>query len=42
MARAPNVDKGKLDELIDVAASLGYDRAKIQLTNWQQPLRKAA
>ena len=42
MSRAPNTEKGKLNERINFAASLGYHRTKIQLTSWQQPLKEAA
>ena len=42
MSRGPNIEESKLEELINIAARLGYDRSKIQLTSWQQPSRKAA
>ena len=38
MSREANLDDDKLKELIDTAVSLGYDRSKIQLTSWQQPI----
>jgi len=36
MSRTPNIEKTTLDRLINIAVSLGYEREKIQLTNWQQ------
>lgn len=41
MSRAPNIEEDKLEDLINIAVNLGYDRSKIQLTSWQQPLSKA-
>lgn len=37
MSRTSKVDESKLEELINFAVELGYDRSKIKLTNWQQP-----
>ena len=42
MSRGPNIEESKLEELINFTAGLGYDRTKIQLTSWQQPLRRTA
>ena len=42
MSRAPNIDKSKLEELINIVVSLGYDRTMIQLTSWQQSSKKAS
>ena len=41
MSRVPAIEEPKLEELLNIAVSLGYERTKIQLTSWQQPLRKA-
>ncbi len=42
MSRTPNIENTKLEELIDIAVSLGYERTKIKLTSWQQPLTTAS
>lgn len=37
MSRSPKVAESRLEELINFAVELGYERSKIKLTNWQQP-----
>ncbi len=45
MSRSPSLPEQELNELIDIAVSLGYDRDQINISNWQdaerEPMRKA-
>jgi apolipoprotein D and lipocalin family protein len=36
MARSPNIDKARLEQLIEFAVARGYERSKIQLSTWQR------
>ncbi len=42
MARDPDIPDSALQEMIDIAVSLGYERDKIQLTNWRDIQPEAA
>ncbi|MBD3647291.1 MAG: lipocalin family protein [Pseudomonadales bacterium] len=42
MARTPGIPEARLQELIDIVVALGYERDKIQLTNWQTGHREAS
>lgn len=42
MSRAPMIDESKLQELMNLAVDLGYDRAKIKITSWQKTPKEEA
>lgn len=42
MSRSPSLREMELQRLIDIAVSLGYDPAKIQISNWQESLKEAS
>lgn len=41
MSRKQQLPQDELDDLLRIAVDLGYDRDRIQLTSWQQPLAEA-
>lgn len=41
MSRKPQLSEEELQNLLTIAVNLGYDRSKIQITSWQQPLAEA-
>lgn len=42
MSRSASLPAQELQQLIDIAVSLGYDRDQIQISNWQESLREAS
>ena len=42
MAREPSLPPGRLEALIEIAVDLGYDRSKIQISNWVTRLKEVS
>ena len=42
MAREPSMPHGRLEALIEIAVDLGYDRSKIQISNWVTRLKEVS
>ncbi len=41
MSRTPNINEAQYEALVAKAVEIGYERAAINRTSWQQPLRDA-